>query len=436
MEKKTIGSFLTALRKASGMTQKQLAEKLNVSDKAVSRWERDECAPDLSLIPVLAEIYGVTSDEILRGQRANPETAPRDSDIAKSEKQRKRLLDNAQTKFRTCSLIAVVITLIGLIAACACNFELGEANLGFLINSVFCLISIVCQIVFLVFGLLSIKDDEWISSSLTDCKGSMVLWTETIISGVILIFAATLPLAGVSHGTVTFWTCLTEGIQYILPAAIICFVMCLIVNLVQFHQLKSSGNRLRLCCTGILSILLVGLLVGHTVLNGYLIENPHRYAQCEEFDNLYIFRTYMETPKSPDGNSLDSNVDYDSYSTSAYRFHDRLTGECYTLQADDVIKSVFQGKTPEQYPSATSVHPEPDYFTEEYGYTFLHLNRNAVRYEVSETDNHLPIYVFTADQYEEANHIATQTSLRYALLYLITILICTAVYLPLRKKYA
>ena len=69
MEKKSMGSFLTALRKASGLTQKQLAEKLNVSDKAVSRWERDECAPDLSVIPVLAEIYGVTSDEILRGQR-------------------------------------------------------------------------------------------------------------------------------------------------------------------------------------------------------------------------------------------------------------------------------------------------------------------------------------------------------------------------------
>ena len=58
MEKKTIGQFIAALRKASGMTQKQLSERLNVSDKAVSRWERDECAPDLSLIPVIAEIFG------------------------------------------------------------------------------------------------------------------------------------------------------------------------------------------------------------------------------------------------------------------------------------------------------------------------------------------------------------------------------------------
>ena len=59
MEKKTIGSFIAALRKANGMTQKELAEKLNVSDKSVSRWERDDGAPDLSVIPVIAEIFGV-----------------------------------------------------------------------------------------------------------------------------------------------------------------------------------------------------------------------------------------------------------------------------------------------------------------------------------------------------------------------------------------
>lgn len=59
-------------RKAHGMTQKELAERLNVSDKTVSRWERDDGAPDLSLIPVIAEIFGVTCDELLRGQPAVP----------------------------------------------------------------------------------------------------------------------------------------------------------------------------------------------------------------------------------------------------------------------------------------------------------------------------------------------------------------------------
>ena len=69
MEKKAIGTFIAALRKANGMTQKELAEKLNVSDKTISRWERNDASPDLSVIPVIAEIFGVTCDELLRGER-------------------------------------------------------------------------------------------------------------------------------------------------------------------------------------------------------------------------------------------------------------------------------------------------------------------------------------------------------------------------------
>ena len=60
MEKKTIGKFISALRRANGVTRKELAERLFVSDKTVSRWECDECTPDLTLIPVIAELFGVT----------------------------------------------------------------------------------------------------------------------------------------------------------------------------------------------------------------------------------------------------------------------------------------------------------------------------------------------------------------------------------------
>ena len=73
MEKKTIGKFISALRKANGMTQKELGEKLFVSDKTVSRWECDECTPELSLIPSIAEIFGITTDELLCGERNNPD---------------------------------------------------------------------------------------------------------------------------------------------------------------------------------------------------------------------------------------------------------------------------------------------------------------------------------------------------------------------------
>lgn len=73
MEKKTMGSFIAALRKANGLTQQDIADRLNVSNKAVSRWERDECLPDIMLIPALAELLGVTCDELLRGEKKKPE---------------------------------------------------------------------------------------------------------------------------------------------------------------------------------------------------------------------------------------------------------------------------------------------------------------------------------------------------------------------------
>lgn len=76
MEQKTLGGFLAALRKESGMTQKDLAERLNVSDKTVSRWERNDGAPDLAVIPVLAELFGVSCDELLCGERNAPLEAP------------------------------------------------------------------------------------------------------------------------------------------------------------------------------------------------------------------------------------------------------------------------------------------------------------------------------------------------------------------------
>ena len=75
MEKKTIGKFIAVLRKANGMTQQELGDKLMVSDNTVSKWERDERMPDISLLPAIAEIFGITTDELLRGERNNPERA-------------------------------------------------------------------------------------------------------------------------------------------------------------------------------------------------------------------------------------------------------------------------------------------------------------------------------------------------------------------------
>lgn len=115
MEKKTLGSFLAALRKSSGMTQKDLAERLCVSDKAVSRWERDETYPDLTMIPVIADIFGVSSDELLRGQRGTGESNGTVSDgYKRSEKEVKVYSERVLFRY----LAAVMICIGSVVAAC------------------------------------------------------------------------------------------------------------------------------------------------------------------------------------------------------------------------------------------------------------------------------------------------------------------------------
>ena len=64
--KKTLGTMISELRKQHGMTQLELAEKMGVTDKAVSKWERDLSCPDINSIPNLAEILGVSVEELMQ----------------------------------------------------------------------------------------------------------------------------------------------------------------------------------------------------------------------------------------------------------------------------------------------------------------------------------------------------------------------------------
>ena len=64
--KKTLGTMIAELRKQHGMTQLELAEKMGVTDKAVSKWERDLSCPDINSLPALAEILGVSVEDLMQ----------------------------------------------------------------------------------------------------------------------------------------------------------------------------------------------------------------------------------------------------------------------------------------------------------------------------------------------------------------------------------
>ena len=66
MKKQTFGNLIASLRKEHGMTQLELAEQMGVTDKAVSKWERDLSFPDVNSLPRLAEIFGISVDELMQ----------------------------------------------------------------------------------------------------------------------------------------------------------------------------------------------------------------------------------------------------------------------------------------------------------------------------------------------------------------------------------
>lgn len=73
MTNRTIGEMISNRRKEKQMTQKELADQLNITDKAVSKWERDLSFPDTATIPKLAEILDLSVEELLNGKTATVE---------------------------------------------------------------------------------------------------------------------------------------------------------------------------------------------------------------------------------------------------------------------------------------------------------------------------------------------------------------------------
>ena len=67
----TIGKRIAALRREKGLNQDDLAQMLEVSPQAVSKWENDQTCPDIGLLPKLAKVFGVSVDELLSGKQEN-----------------------------------------------------------------------------------------------------------------------------------------------------------------------------------------------------------------------------------------------------------------------------------------------------------------------------------------------------------------------------
>ena len=111
MDLKKIGLFISVSRKDKGYTQKELADKIGVTDKAVSRWETGRGFPDVSSLKLLSEVLEVSITEIINGEAASPETIEEKADNALIE-----ALAYSKEMGRKAIAIVMIILGIGLIA--------------------------------------------------------------------------------------------------------------------------------------------------------------------------------------------------------------------------------------------------------------------------------------------------------------------------------
>ncbi len=123
MEKERIGEFIAILRKEHNLTQKQLADKLNLTDKAISKWERGMSYPDISMLEPLAEVLDVSILELLKGEKLT-------TDQSLSSEEAKTLIENSivisdeeitRQHKRSKMIIIFFIMLLMLLASLALN---------------------------------------------------------------------------------------------------------------------------------------------------------------------------------------------------------------------------------------------------------------------------------------------------------------------------
>ena len=106
------GTLIRALRKERNMTQKDLAEHLHITDRAVSKWERGLCAPDISLLGPLADILGISILELIQGERNSRTEEP-----GQVEEHTRQVLDYSKSQL-THKLRSARKRYLGLLAAC------------------------------------------------------------------------------------------------------------------------------------------------------------------------------------------------------------------------------------------------------------------------------------------------------------------------------
>lgn len=113
MDNKKVGLFIAIQRKQKGMTQKELAEKIGVTNKAISKWETGQGYPDITTIYTLAEILGISTDELLNGELRKDDN--KNVKVQSYNEIAKERISQSILRFKNVILISLVIAILGIL---------------------------------------------------------------------------------------------------------------------------------------------------------------------------------------------------------------------------------------------------------------------------------------------------------------------------------
>lgn len=434
MEKKTIGGFIAALRKANGMTQKDLAEQLNVSDKTVSRWERDDGAPDLAVIPVIAEIFNVTCDELLRGERKSPteraETTEETESTPKAEKQRQRLLKSALSQYQNRTYIAMGISVVGMIVALICNLAFLKAILGFFLGAIFFAASIVCQAVFVNKVFFSVEDAGLDESVLSDFKRKVINFAEKSIGLTVAFIGFTLPLISVDAymglGSDSLLILGTMGAAaFLLIYAVVLYFLNVSLLKKDVYGLSEKeeavyyrNHKLKRICAIVLVILLGVTFVGHQFATS--IGGPYSIMKSTTFEDYDSFVEYMEQdiPASP-----------------RYSFNGWTTAVEIPVPSEEIENGTYYDEYGNEISEEEALTRRLEDKNGNVVCEYIDRNENVISLRYTPKDGTiLPITVCTEDDLQEARQTAAVRHVIFGAVYCIECLAVVLIYFKKRAK--
>lgn len=303
MEMNLLGGRIAALRKARGMTQKELAESLHISDKSVSRWERGETAPDLSLLPALAEHLNVTLDELLSGRKPALQTA------APSEAFSAGLVCRSMRAQGICTILAAALSLLGLAGLFILRYEYLNPSAGVFCAGIFLIFSAALESASF-FWTQGILRENRASQTAADAHGKTLLrrlFGISILNVAIAAASLALYLRSIGGAIQRFWSW-GEILAPTLGAALaFLLLLCLLLprwalkkGLLSESRRESVQANMRkklFCIGGCVAALAVTLLIGH-LFSTHVLTMERICGEGTCFASFDDFKAFAETPVS------------------------------------------------------------------------------------------------------------------------------------------